>query len=48
MSQAMGARGFQVNFSDLPVVNRIVDACLSRDEFARALPLRQQGAPSQH
>jgi maleylacetoacetate isomerase len=48
MSQAMGARGFGVDFADLPVVNRIVEACLLRDEFARAVPLRQPGAPAQH
>jgi maleylacetoacetate isomerase len=48
LSQAMGARGFGVDFSDLPVVSRIVDACLARDEFARALPLRQPGAPAKH
>jgi maleylacetoacetate isomerase len=48
MSQAMGARGFGVDFSDLPAVSRIVDACLARDEFARAVPLRQPGAPAKH
>jgi maleylacetoacetate isomerase len=48
ISQAMGARGFQVDFSDLPTISRIVDACLARDEFARALPLRQPGAPAHH
>jgi hypothetical protein len=48
MSQAMGARSFKVEFSDLPVVNRIVGACLALDEFARAVPLRQPGAPASH
>jgi maleylacetoacetate isomerase len=48
MSQAMGARGFGVDFADLPVVSRIVDACLAMDEFARAVPLRQPGAPAKH
>jgi glutathione S-transferase len=48
ISQAIGARGFQVDFSDLQTVSRIVDACLSRDEIARALRLRQPGAPAQH
>jgi len=48
MSQAMGARGFKVDFADLPTISRIVEACLSQDAFARALPLRQPGAPSAH
>ena len=48
ISQAMGARGFQVDFADLQTVSRIVDGCLARDEFTRALPLRQPGAPAQH
>lgn len=48
MSQAIGARGFGVDFSDLPVVSRIVETCLLRDEFARAVPLRQPGAPAPH
>jgi maleylacetoacetate isomerase len=48
ISQAMGARGFGVDFSDLPTVSRIVAACLSQDAFARALPLRQPGAPAAH
>ncbi len=48
MSQAMGARNFQVDFADLPTVSRIVAACLAQDAFARALPLRQPGAPAAH
>jgi maleylacetoacetate isomerase len=48
MSQAMGAHGFKVDFSDLPTVSRIVESCLARDEIARALPLRQPGAPAAH
>ncbi len=48
MSQAMGARGFGGDFSDLPTVSRIVETCLSQDAFARALPLRQPGAPVAH
>jgi maleylacetoacetate isomerase len=47
MSHAIAARVFKVNFSDLPTITRIVETCLARDEFARALPLRQPGAPSQ-
>lgn len=48
MSQAMGARGFKVDFSDLPTVSRIVETCLAQDAFPRALPLRQPGAPAAH
>ncbi len=48
ISQAMGARGFQVDVSDLPVTARIVEACLAVEEIARALPLRQPGAPRTH
>ena len=48
ISQAAGARGFKVDFSDLPTVSRIVDNCLALDAFARAHPLRQPGAPAQH
>jgi maleylacetoacetate isomerase len=48
ISQVMGARGFKVDTSDLPTVNRITEACLALDAFARALPLRQPGAPASH
>ncbi|HWK43596.1 MAG TPA: maleylacetoacetate isomerase [Stellaceae bacterium] len=48
MSQAMGARGFGMTIADLPTVTRIVETCLARDEIARALPLRQPGAPATH
>jgi maleylacetoacetate isomerase len=48
MSQAMGARGFKVDFTDLPTISRIVETCLAHDAFARALPLRQPGAPAAH
>jgi maleylacetoacetate isomerase len=48
MSQVMGARGFQVGMDDLPTVERIAAACLELDAFARALPLRQPGAPAAH
>lgn len=48
MSQAMGARGFGIELAAYPTVARIVDACLARDAFARALPLRQPGAPAAH
>lgn len=48
MSQVMGARGFQVNSEPYPVIHRIAQACLALDPVARALPLRQPGAPSSH
>ena len=48
MSQAVGARGFKVDFSDLPTVSRIVETCLAHDAFVRAHPLRQPGAPDPH
>jgi maleylacetoacetate isomerase len=48
ISQAMGARGFKVDVADLPTVGRIVDNCLALEAFARAVPLRQPGAPAQH
>jgi maleylacetoacetate isomerase len=48
ISQVMGAKNFKVDISDLPVVNRIADACLAIDAFARAQPLRQPGAPASH
>jgi len=48
ISQAAGARGFKVDFSDLPIVSRIVENCLALDAFARAHPLRQPGAPAHH
>ena len=48
MSQAMGARGFAVDFAPYPTISRIVDACLRIDAVARALPLRQPGAPASH
>jgi len=48
LSQAMGARGFEVDFADLPTITRIVETCLANDAFARALPMRQQGAPAAH
>lgn len=48
ISQAMGARGFKVDFEPYPTINRIVDACLEIDAFKRALPLKQPGAPGAH
>jgi maleylacetoacetate isomerase len=46
LSQVMAARSFQVGMADLPIVDRIADTCLEIDAFARALPLRQPGAPA--
>jgi maleylacetoacetate isomerase len=48
ISQAAGARGFKVDFSDLKTVSRIVENCLAVDAIARAHPLRQPGAPTSH
>jgi maleylacetoacetate isomerase len=48
ISQVMGAKGFKVDIADLPTVSRISEACLALDAFARALPLRQPGAPASH
>ncbi|HEY2049891.1 MAG TPA: maleylacetoacetate isomerase [Caulobacteraceae bacterium] len=48
MSQVLGARGFKVETADLPTVERIAEACLAIDAFARAAPLRQRGAPAAH
>jgi maleylacetoacetate isomerase len=45
VSQAVGAKFFQVDTSPYPTVNRIVDTCQGIDAFARAHPLRQPGAP---
>jgi maleylacetoacetate isomerase len=48
ISQVMGARGFKVDTADLPTVHRIANDCLELDAIAKALPLRQPGAPSSH
>ena len=48
ISQVMGARGFKIGTADLPTVDRIANACLELDAFARAVPLRQPGAPASH
>ena len=48
ISQVMGAKNFKVEIGDLPTVNRIAEACLAIDAFARAQPLRQRGAPASH
>jgi maleylacetoacetate isomerase len=46
VSQAAGAKFFQVDTTPYPTVNRIVDACQAIDAFARAHPLKQPGAPA--
>jgi len=48
MSQVFGARGFKVVTADLSTVERIAEACLAVDAFAKAAPLRQPGAPAAH
>jgi len=48
MSQVFGARGFNVSTADLPTVERIAQACLEVEAFARSAPLRQPGAPAAH
>ena len=48
MSQAMGARGFGIDLAAFPTTARIVATCLTHEAFARALPLRQPGAPAGH
>jgi len=48
ISQAVAARVFKVDFSDLPTVSRITENCLAVDAIARAHPLRQPGAPANH
>jgi maleylacetoacetate isomerase len=44
-SQLLGARGLQADTTGIPTVNRIGDACLRLDPFARAHPRAQRGAP---
>ncbi len=48
ISQVMGARGFKIDTADLPTVHRITDALLGLDAVARAVPLKQPGAPAAH
>jgi maleylacetoacetate isomerase len=45
VSQAVGAKLFEVDLAPYPTVTRIVDLCLKEDAFARAHPLAQPGAP---
>jgi maleylacetoacetate isomerase/maleylpyruvate isomerase len=46
ISQAAGAKFFQVDTAPYPTVNRIVDTCLALEPVARAHPLKQPGAPA--
>jgi maleylacetoacetate isomerase len=46
VSQAAGAKFFQVDTKPFPTVNRIVDTCQTIDAFSRAHPLKQPGAPT--
>jgi len=48
MSQVMGAKGFGVDVSVYPTINRIVANCMKLEAVARALPLKQPGAPASH
>jgi maleylacetoacetate isomerase len=48
ISHVMAARGFQITTGALPVIDRIATNCLALEAFARALPLRQPGAPATH
>jgi maleylacetoacetate isomerase len=45
--QAAAAKLFGVQVEQFPTVSRIWANCLALDAFARALPLRQPGAPTQ-
>jgi glutathione S-transferase len=42
----VGYRLFQGRLEDFPKCGAVIDRCLARDEFARAHPLRQPGAPA--
>ncbi len=48
MSQFKGAQGFGVDVAPYPTIGRIAQSCLAIDAVARALPLRQPGAPGSH
>jgi maleylacetoacetate isomerase len=45
-SQAAGAKFFGVDIAKYPTVARIAEACMKKDAFARAHPLKQPGAPA--
>ncbi len=46
VSQAVGAKFFEVDLKPYPTVARVVETCIKEDAFARAHPLRQPGAPA--
>ena len=46
VSQAVGARLFEVDVQTFPAVAHIVDTCMKIDAFAAAHPLKQPGAPA--
>jgi len=46
MSQIFRARAIGMSIADLPTVERIAEACLAIEAFAKAAPLRQPGAPA--
>ena len=48
MSHVFGAAGFQVTTADYPTIARIAEACLALDAVAKAVPLKQAGAPAGH
>jgi maleylacetoacetate isomerase len=45
-SQGAGAGFFKVDLAPFPTFNRVLDACMANDAFARAHPLKQPGAPA--
>ncbi len=45
-SQTAGAKFFGVDTAPYPTVNRIAEACMKIDAFAKAHPLKQPGAPA--
>jgi maleylacetoacetate isomerase len=45
-SQGAGATFFKVDLAPFPNFQRVLDACMANDAFARAHPLKQPGAPA--
>ena len=48
ISQLFRARTIGISTVDLPTIERIAEACLAIDAFAKAAPLLQPGAPAAH
>jgi maleylacetoacetate isomerase len=48
ISQVMGAKGFKIGTEDMPAISGVIANCLEMEAFAKALPLRQPGAPASH